>query len=299
MDASGAPRLGAFAGPLPAITLPRSMLRTKKWVWLGISAGDIWATLALVRTGYAATVFAFVADRTRMLAEHVVLATPPAVTVSDAPHEDRTIASAVWRGARVGIDRRDGAWAVRGTVGPIAFEAELVFAEEAQLSVVAPLGPGRLSATEKRAPLHVLGRMTVSGRVIALDGGRAGYDYTHGHMPRHTRWRWAFGLDRDLALNLTSGFVGGAECALLRANGELVPVAEPRIELGRTPLERAWTLQGDGIDLRFEPVAAHAQSTNLLLVRSRFVQCVGRLRGTVLGTAIDMPGVAEDQDSLW
>jgi hypothetical protein len=299
MDASGSPRVGAFTGPLPAVTLARSMLRTKKWVWLGISAGDVWATLALVRTGYAATVFAFVADRTGMLAERVVLATPQAVRVSDAPHDDVTVASAVWRGARVGIDRREGAWAVRGVVGPIAFDAELVFAEEGQLSVVAPLGPGRLSATEKRAPLHVLGRITVAGRVIELDGGRAGYDYTHGHMPRHTRWRWAFGLDRDLALNLTSGFVGAAECALLRANGAVVPVAEPRIDFGRTPLERAWTLEGEGIDLRFEPVAAHAQSTNLVLVRSRFVQCVGRFRGTVAGNAIDMPGVVEDQDSLW
>jgi hypothetical protein len=223
------------------------------------------------------------------------------VMVSDAPHDAGTvtIASAAWRGARVGIDRRDGAWAVRGAVGPITFDAELVFAEEAQLSVVAPLGPGRLSATEKRAPLRVLGRVTVAGRVLDLDGGRAGYDYTHGHMPRHTRWRWAFGLDRDLALNLTAGFIGGAECALLRANGEVVRVGEPRIEFGRTPLERAWTLQGEGIDLRFDPACAHVQSTNLILVRSRFVQCAGRLRGTVAGTAIDMPGVVEDQDSLW
>ena len=67
---------------------------------------------------------------------------------------------------------------------------------------------------------------------------------------------------------------------------------------------RPWRLTADGIDLTFEPGGLHAQSTNLLVVKSRFVQPVGTFTGTVrVGgrdvRVVGLPGVVEDQDVLW
>ena len=65
-----------------------------------------------------------------------------------------------------------------------------------------------------------------------------------------------------------------------------------------------WRLVGDGIDLAFRPGGVHAQRTNLLVVKSRFVQPVGVFTGTVRVSGRDvqvesLPGVVEDQDVLW
>jgi len=280
------PRLGSYAGALPAVTLAPSLRRTKKWLWLGASARDVWISLAIVRTGYAATVFAFAARRAKMIAEHVALGPPWSAHVSDDPHG----ADVVARGSGAEVLRRGSAWTVRARFPRLALDAGVDLAAPA-LSVITSLAPGRVSATEKRAPLRLRGEATVDGRALVLDGGRAGFDYTHGHLPRHTRWRWAFGLGPELAFNLTSGFVGGAECA--RFGNDVTRLAEPTFDL------ETWTVRGAGIDLRFEPIARHVQRTNLLLVRSRFLQCAGRFTGEVSGVAVDVPGVLEDQDVLW
>jgi hypothetical protein len=123
-------------------------------------------------------------------------------------------------------------------------------------------------------------------------------------MPRHTRWRWAFatGRARDgepLAFNVVQGFVGEAECALF-TQGDVQPLAEPKFSFDRDRPSDPWSLKGEGIDLRFEVGAVHAQNTNLVVVRSRFLQPVGTFYGTIGGRNVDgMPGVVEDQDVVW
>jgi hypothetical protein len=107
-------------------------------------------------------------------------------------------------------------------------------------------------------------------------------------------------------MNVTQGFVGEAECALF-ARGRVWPLGEPRIAYddGRAGGERGdWRLEGEGTSLVFAPKALHAQRTNLVVVRSRFLQPVGVFRGR-LGTgpeAFDLeaiPGVTEAQDVVW
>jgi hypothetical protein len=63
-------------------------------------------------------------------------------------------------------------------------------------------------------------------------------------------------------------------------------------------------LSGPDVALTFDVGAIHAQRTNLVLVRSRFVQPVGAFRGTlrVDGADIELdgvPGVVEDQNVVW
>ena len=54
------PAYGAYAGPIPAfdlgsIGLRDRIARRKRWVYLAITGKDIWFTVLVLRTGYAAT----------------------------------------------------------------------------------------------------------------------------------------------------------------------------------------------------------------------------------------------------
>jgi hypothetical protein len=82
------------------------------------------------------------------------------------------------------------------------------------------------------------------------------------------------------------------------------PLAEPRFTFDRERPAEPWRLEGEGIDLRFEVGAVHSQYTNLLVVRSYFLQPVGTFHGTIrvggdTRTLDGVPGVVEDQDVLW
>ncbi len=305
--ATGAPAFGAYEGPLPPVRFPSlglrdRALRRKKWLYAAIATDDVWIALAVVRTGYAATAFGYAYDLAgkRMLADETKLAPAPLSRVADDPHARGVLASF---GRRVTIARTDEGLAIRAKLGALALDATLADARApSALSAIAPLGGGLANATEKRALLAVTGRARAGDRELALDGAVGGYDYTHGLMPRRTRWRWAFALGKDvsgapIAFNFVGGFVGEAECALF-ADGRAHAMPEPRFSFDAPT--SPWRLEADGVDLVFEPGAMHAQYTNLGLVRSKFLQPAGTFRGTVGRRRVErLAGVVEDQDVVW
>ncbi|HEY8074422.1 MAG TPA: DUF2804 family protein [Labilithrix sp.] len=308
---TGAPAFGAYEGPMPAVRWPSlgfgaRTLRRKKWVWAGIATEEIWIGLAVVRTGYAATAFAYAYDlaERRMLADETRIAPALASHVGDDPHARGALATF---GRRVAIERTHEGFAIRAKLGKLAIDATLADGRApTALSAIAPLGSRLANATEKRALLAVRGRARAGDRDISLDGALGGYDYTNGLMPRHTRWRWAFALGRDdagapIAFNFVSGFVGEAECAAF-VDGRAHAMPEPRFSFDAPT--SPWRLEADGIDLVFEPGAMHAQYTNLGLVRSKFIQPAGTFSGTLRVSGRDrrverVAGVVEDQDVLW
>ncbi len=310
--ATGAPAFGSYAGPLPRIELGGSALdrlrRRKKWVWLGLATDEIWLSFAIVRMGYAANAFAFAFDRRsgRLIADRTVVGPPQAAKVSDAPHDDGTLARFALGGSRVTFARRGAQCDLRARFGGIDLEATLdESSAPPPIAAIVPLD-GASSSTEKRALTSVRGSVVLEGRRFSLDGALGGYDYTQGSLPRHTRWRWAFALGRardgqPIAFNVVHGFVGEPECAAFTPDG-VFPLVEPRIEYDDP--HRRWRILGEGIDLTFDVGAVHEQHTNLVVVRSRFLQPVGTFRGSlnVAGRTIELdgvPGVVEDQDVLW
>jgi hypothetical protein len=310
-EATGAPAFGAYEGPLPAVRFPslglrERALRRKRWVYVAISTDDVWIAFAVVRTGYVASAFAFVYDlATRtMLADETALAPTLASRVADDPHARGPLASLRFARTKIACARTEEGISIDARIGAITIDATLVDARApAALTAIARLGDGLANATEKRALLGVRGEARVGDRVVPLSNAVAGYDYTHGLLPRHTRWHWAFALGRDtsgepIAFNLAEGFVGQAECAAF-AGGRAHALAEPHFEVGDT-----WRLTADGIDLSFSPGAIHAQYTNLGVVRSKFVQPAGTFTGTIKVSGRErrverLPGVVEDQDVLW
>ena len=313
---TGGPAYGAYAGPMPKVELGPLGLRDriarrKRWVYAAITTDDIWISLAVVRTGYAATLFAFAYDLVgkRMLVDRTVLGPTSTARVADDFHATGELAHFSFGKTRLALTRRGSRLDLHLRVKDLEVDASI---EESvgppAISAIAKLGDGLLTATEKRALLRVVGRARCGAREIALDGGSAGYDYTHGLLPRHTKWRWAFAQGRSVggepfAFNVVQGFVGEAECAAF-ASGQVFPIAEPTFQFDVAEPSRPWRLKGPGIDLVFAPGAVHAQMTKLVVVRSRFVQPVGTFSGTIRVSGRDvqvagLPGVVEDQDVLW
>lgn len=313
---SNTPRFGAYQGPLPAFDLGKlglrdRIIRKKRWVYVAIAAPDVWLSVAIVRTGYAATAFVFVYDLQgkRMLVDRTVLGPAPLAKVAADMHVAGEVASFAKGKSRLTMIRKGTTLDITVRLGDL--EVDAVIDETSgppALSAIARLGDGLVNGTEKRALLTVRGKARSGSREITLDGGTAGYDYTHGLLPRHTKWRWAYGLGRSDAgepfgFNLVQGFVGSAECAAF-TGGEVLPIGEPRFDFDLDEPLRPWKLTGPGIDLSFEPGGMHADNTNLVLIRSRFVQPVGTFTGSIRAGGRDVrltnvPGVVEDQDVLW
>jgi hypothetical protein len=322
VDPSGRPLAGSWRGPLPAVDLAplgRGRLflafRRKRWLWLAVATDDLLLGAAVVDLGYLGNSFAWALDRrgNRLLADRSALGPPPCVRVGDTAEEG---CAAAFRmpGASARLVR---------PAGSTAYEADLAFRGlsvrarlETQgapppIAAVAAFPDGRFDATEKRALLRATGEAVVGGRSWPLDGALAGFDYTHGVLPRRTAWRWAFALGRArsgerVAFNLVEGFVGDAECGLW-IDDELLPLAEGRFEFDRDHVLAPWRVRtaDRAVDLGFEAGGAHAERKNFGVVASRFVQVAGAFRGRIAvpGRApLDLDGVAgvaEDQDMLW
>ena len=312
--------LGALeVGGLPIIGGPLfRVAHEKRWIYTAITAGDIFLGVAIIRLGYASSAFVYAFDRAsgRMLADVSFLGPAFFASVNGAPREGASSrfssplqhASFSWQRGR-----GEGAFSLAVRAGDVVIDARLA-AEGAPppIGVVADLGArGLVNATEKGALLAVTGAATIAGRRITLDGGLGGYDYTHGYLPRHTAWKWAFLLGHAeggerVGLNLVHGFVGEPECALW-IDGALHPLAEGRYTFDpQRPME-PWQVrtEDESVDLRFEPGGIHQEHKNLGIITSRFIQPVGCFSGTIRvpGRAplvlSRVLGVVEDQDMLW
>jgi hypothetical protein len=314
--ATGAPAFGSYTGPLPpidlgGIALVDRALRRKKWFYVAVASDEVWVSLAIVRMGYATSAFAFVFDvpARRMLVDRTVLGPPRAAEIVDDPHASGMVARFAFGRSKLALERRGTSCELTVRLADVAID---VFFDEStappSVAAIAQLGPDLVSATEKRALAKVRGSVVAAGRRISLDGGMAGYDYTHGLMPRNTRWKWAFAMGRakdgaPIAFNVVQGFVGEDECAAFRSD-RVFPIREPRIDFDVDHPERPWRLVANGVDLTFDVGAVHEQRTNIVLVRSRFLQPVGTFSGTLTigDRAVELdgvPGVVEDQDVLW
>lgn len=309
-------------------------LRHKRWMYVFAATDEVIVSAAVVDAGPTATTFLMAVDRKsgEVIANASRPGAPrPLVGVNDRPR-DGHLSRYRAPGTDVKITGDGGRLRVRSVLHRLPF-VPMVDKPWIELDLTLEIGglPTLLTVSDLQLPRPLVST-TVKGAVAptggtlrvrqgdrvatwSLDGGSGGYDYTNGYLPRRTSWNWAFGSGRtvdgrDLGLNLVSGFTGlgdnGAENCLW-LDGELILIdPAARIEPPTGDLTGVWrvtTLDGS-VDLRFEPHAAHHESLNLMLLRSRFVQALGRFTGRidVRGESIEvagMAGAAEDQDVLW
>jgi hypothetical protein len=318
--ATRAPLFGAYAGGLPRVDLAPAagplvrLRREKRWMYVTMASDEVLAAVAIVRLGYAANAFAFVVDRRsgRVVADETAIAPPFAASVE---HSGDLGIEATFRGGMtwLAITRSlSGGYVLDVCMRGLRMNAWLDgAAAPPALGVVASLGDGLVTTTEKRAPLAAHGQIVANGQGYSLEGGLGGYDFSQGLLPRHTAWRWAFSLGRatdgrPVAVNLTEGFVGARECVVW-VDGAIVKLPAVRFDLDRERPMAPWHVRSeDGrVELGFVPQGLHREERDLGIARSRFLQAAGDFRGRIVlpggdAIAIDrMPGVTEDQDVLW
>jgi hypothetical protein len=318
--ATGRPRVGSYRGGLPVVDLlgTRPSLATrafkrKRWIYVGIATRDLYIGVGIIRLGYAANAFSYVYDARagKMIAHRTAVAPHFRASVDDQGRAGRA-ARFVSGNSRLVFERSGSVDALDVRMRDLKISATLDASHAPPaLGAVAALGGGSVDATEKRALLEVMGEVRVGGQRTSLDGALGGYDYTHGLLPRETRWRWAFVLGRAkggerVGVNLVEGFTGEVECAAW-VDDQLFALGEGRFDFNPSrPLDPWRVRTADGaVDFTLTPGGMHADRTNLGVVRSQFIQPAGLYTGTlrlagrdelVLERAL---GVCEDQHVLW
>ena len=201
---------------------------------------------------------------------------------------------------RAGVSLASGAARVKAE--GVRIELELGDCEAVEIA--SPVGcRGNYIWTRKRGGFEVRGLVRVGGREHTVEGPYGFYDESAGYHARHTAWKWSAGVGwthdgRHLAWNLVSGVHDGPQ-----ASERTVWIdGEPR-EVG--PVEFAADLSGvafaDGAGLRFDEWAARVEETNLLLLRSFYLQPFGTFSGELPGglRLSEGCGVMEDHDVWW
>ncbi|HET8540189.1 MAG TPA: DUF2804 domain-containing protein [Anaeromyxobacter sp.] len=328
LDAAGAPRLGAFAGDLPAVELAAlappgvagrlsRVLRGKRWLYAMAASDGVLAALAIVEAGWFAGGFAWALDRRSgaVLWEGSAAGLPGRHATVAAGARGAAAARLRARGLALGIAREGGAWRLSAASadGAFALEGALDAAgAPAPFALVVPVPGGGVRATQKAAALRASGTVRVRGRTLALAGGSGGVDLTAGLLARETSWRWAFGTGRaggaPLGLNLCAGFgVPDGDPGENAGFGGAAPWRLPPVAFDVGGAGAPWRIASASraVDLVFRPQGAHREARNLGVLRTRFAQVAGTFEGTIPGRAGEpvelsgLPGVVEDHWAVW
>ena len=188
---------------------------------------------------------------------------------------------------------------VQVQAGDVRIDLELE--EPAAVETISPSDGGYIW-TAKRAPIGVMGVVTVGTTRHQIDGPHGFVDDSAGYHDRHTVWKWSAGVGvadgRPVAWNLVDGVHDDA-----RASERTLWVdGEPR-ELG--PNRFAADLSGvefaEGGKLDFSEWAAREENSDYLLLKSRYRQPFGTFAGELPGgLALEEGyGVMEDHDVHW
>jgi hypothetical protein len=317
----GEPVLGAFAGAHAAVDLSalaspgltgrlRHLARAKTWVWATVVSDEVLAAVAIVEAGFFAGGFAWGLDRrSGVVLFEASAAGLPGLTARVASRAFGT-ARLTARGLGAELVPDGAALALRARGAGFALDAILTPASaSAPFTLVAPVPGGGVRATTKSAGLAARGRLTAGGRTYPLDGGAGGLDFTTGVLARETSWRWAFATGRGAGgprgFNLCEGFGVAADDPGENAGFAGVPYRLPAVVFEVGGPKAPWRITGAGVALSFHPQGAHAESRNLGLVSTRFVQVAGTFEGRIPGPEGEpvrvegVAGVVEDHWARW
>lgn len=313
VDAHGQPVLGRYVGVAERfnweqLAAPHARSRWwrqfhhKRWHYVVLACGEVFAAVAIVDLGWTSTAFAYAFDRRarRMLAS---------VSRDGLPGIGAQVGSCAAGESRFAVPGLRIALAGGGvTLDCAALRIDARFGAGAPMLLAAGVvAGGAVHATQKSGGMPLAGSLEVNGRRLALDDGVASIDYSNGLLARATAWRWASAHSRRLGFNLQQGYFGSQENALW-LDGQLIALEAAQFSFDPASPLSPWQVRtADGLlDLQFTPEGMRAQRRNLLLAASRYVQPIGTFGGTVRASLDSPPipvvkllGVTEDHFSRW
>ncbi len=310
-------QIGVYRTPFEQADLGMEGLkrfRLKEWHYLSFTTDEWFVAVGLVQLGYVANLFCYVFDRiqTGPALEYGALS-PLGHALSFASSSLLGTTSWKTRSASVSIAANQG-WDLMLDIplGDERLRGHAHVEARDSLAMLHRLAPQRVAYTHKAAGWPASGHFELGGRTIRLDAGLATSDWTRSQANRITKWNWASssGFLHDgtaIGLNLSAQVYddekGHSVENALWLNGVVQPLSGVRFEVPSNPKTGRWAIRsidGDEVDIEFEPLGAREEHSNFGLVRTDFIQPYGRFSGHVAGH--DMAGcfgVVESHRSVW
>ncbi len=297
---------GLWSGPLDRELARRGRGRTRRWSYTAAGSAEAAVGAAVIDLGYAATAFAWA------LVDGQVLTWDARGLPRRSTHLGAHAASRARfavRGASVAIGP-GGGLDLDVPVEGGRLRATLAIEPDQPAVCITPTAGGGWNTTQKvageRARIHVSG----PGVQLTTTGG-AWRDWTRGAQDRHTTWRWAAGAGRAVdgrrvGMNVSSGMnAAGPGEDVVWWDGVPHPLELSSLApvVADDPAGD-WRVSGPGWALELQAQGVRAADENLWVVRSRYVQPIGRLVGTLPDPAgdpiqVDLVGVTEDHVARW
>jgi hypothetical protein len=178
------------------------------------------------------------------------------------------------------------------------------------LNVLVPWSNRRFQFTSKQNCLPARGRVVVDGAEHRFGPENHAYgtlDFGRGVWPYKVSWNWATACgvegSRVVGLNLGGKWTDGTGVTEngVVVDGKLTKIhTDVKFDYDRHDLMRPWSVRGEGVDLRFDPLKANPLRVPLGVVAVNNRQCYGRFNGRVAGVEVhDLMGSAEDFNARW
>lgn len=309
--ADGALRPGLTAGALEVDPFAHGARRgrRRRWCYAAAGGGQVAIGAAVVDLGPAGTVFVWASVEGHTVAWSRKVLLGRGTNLAPTPQDG---ASYRGGGARVAITPSGGIEVDVPLPGGARLVADIAAPTNAAVTpaVLATATPrGGWNVTQKAAGYGVSGRITLDGRNHLLEG-HGWRDWTAGRQDRRTRWRWAAGGGRAtdgtrVGFNVSTGMnAAGAGEDVVWWDGRPHRLEVTTLGPVGDELAGPWVVQGPGWSLQLSPWGVRAADENVVLLRSRYVQPIGRLRGTLPGpdggpVEIEAVGVTEDHQATW
>ncbi len=285
-------------------------LRVKRWEYWGIVTPDHIVGLTVSDIGYAAVNSIYVLDRASRrevrhdavvpLRRHTTL--PARCGVGRAEYQGRAFA--------IRVSHEGPQVLVRATADDLDIDLVVHRGDRESLGVVVPWSDRLFQYTVKDVGAPVTGTIRVGGAEVPVDGhdSFAVLDHGRGRWPYSVTWNWAAGAGQGRGITLGGRWTDGTgmtENAVV-VDGRLHKIAATlRWSYDRDDWLRPWRIEGEGVELRFEPFHDRVARTNLGVIASSTHQCFGTFSGWVEDgegermSADGLTGWAEESVNRW
>lgn len=279
--------------------------RVRRWMYAAAGDAEQAVGAAVVDLGFLATAFVWASVAGHVVTWERIRPLGRGCWVGPTPR-----GGAGARGRDTVLISGDGGLTVDVAVGPERLRAQIEAGPVTPALLVTDTAGGGWNVTQKAAGYAATGELSLGKLRRRIDGG-GWRDWTSGRQDRDTVWRWAAGAGRAVAgdarvgLNVSTGINSARDGEdVVWWDGEPYALEVTTLEPVGEDLAGPWRVAGPGWELHLDPVGARAADEDYRLLRSRYVQPVGRFRGTLPGpdgvvVEVELTGVTEDHEARW